>query len=262
MPFNNCALCNSKDPLVRGHFLPTRIHNKMSSPPDRAHELTILTGQSQIALSKDLNRFLLCSNCEDDFNHNGVVYFEENALSVNKVCYPGDWEPPFLMKELAKRLGHVRNMTLTSDILDKHQRKKLLHFATSIFWRSTFEWPGIVPSEIPEELRSDLHKFLLEPDHVPNFKIIITLFPFPNRYSSFPSALRSSGNIIEYFFCLDSYSFTLISAQDMKSMYYGNEFSEALLFSRDDVRMYRYRQVIELNHIKKNKKNIISMFHQ
>lgn len=242
IPLDKCALCNKDGLAASIHFLPEAAHSR-----SRFFKWNVATGdkvKTRLSGLLPMFRTLICTSCETRIRLHGEEYFMKHAFweKTSEKCL--DWMPPALLEKMSQQLFSARNLTFAHDIINKQENISMMYFATSVFWKSCYEWPDNASCKIPESLREKLQKFLLEPKSLPSFRIITTLLPFPNDIITFPIGLRTLGNRYEYFFFIEGYCFTLLEETDFKAIFFGHTFPDGILFNRDDARMCRYRQAL------------------
>jgi len=132
-----CKLCKQQGELQNSHLLPSAcyalIHSRKTANPNPV----FVTDRRAYTTSRQIQDYLLCSDCEDRFNKRGEAWVLEN-------CYRGPGR--FLLRENLTRYRavaqHVGILVFEGARIPEIDCAKLIFFGMSVFWRAgAHDWP-------------------------------------------------------------------------------------------------------------------------
>lgn len=246
MNIGQCALCKTQKDLVNSHFIPKHTYRKMRDRVKPGYAVMLIDGEGNNSTSNQITQRLLCNDCEQLLRENGEDFYSKNG-------YWSDDQPPRILESIVKDLQ--KQDVIKSGLLSTESERKLEYFVSSIFWRGTFSWPKYKPITVHENITEEMRSFLLESTLPRSYKIIVIPIYRENYSVSFPFGWPSSNGDMQYFFCIESLGYMLMS-RDVFKWHYPTLDSEssALFYIRDDAFIDSYFTMFECNYNRSEKR--------
>ncbi|NBM50216.1 hypothetical protein [Proteus sp. G2666] len=209
---NKCALCcNSTENIRDSHFFPKFVYRELSPMLLEGHEKIITYRNNANPLFKEIKSYLLCQNCEMLFTQKGENYVAKK-WKKNKKTNISD-----LLGAYLKRISITSNLSIFHNITDLDDNY-LFYFASSIFWRATFDWAYYDKLKLGANLVDELRNYLLFGTPPKNYKIVSVPIYMVESYSLiFPKKYGRkdfiNGNF--YYFTMLNHCFILIESYFM-----------------------------------------------
>ncbi|MBA0218818.1 hypothetical protein H0248_15860 [Pectobacterium brasiliense] len=174
-----CALCTESKVLKKSYFFPKFIYRIISRIKDPNTEKVLLKNDRNAnPLFFEIKKILLCGDCEGKLNSCG-----ENHLA--RLLSPTDNFISKLLMIYAQNLVR-RELSYTNELVDI-DNDKLFYFATSIFWRATFDWYGYESVKFDQGIMKEMTDLLLYNINPKSYLILsFPLYLFEQYYMIFP----------------------------------------------------------------------------
>ncbi len=215
-----CALCRNCRPLQNSHFYPKFVYRIVNSIKKKGTEKTLISqnGEAQ-SLFREIKKYLLCNDCEKKFSRGG----ENGFAKLFAPCKDGGTQ---LLYNYAK--GLYDRELYSCHTISGVSNKEVIYFATSIFWRATFEWYGYQSLKLDDGLVYEMECFLRD-EVYPESYIIMSVpinmieqysFVFPKKYER-----KDIFNGDFFYFTMFSHCFILMSRGNV-CKYIGKDFKD------------------------------------
>jgi len=135
VPIQQCPLCTETKNVVSSHLMPARMYDYCRPPG--GHPISV-SSNLVIESDRQLQDYLLCSDCEDDLNKGGEMWLLP-LLSQYKGPFPFydilSKVPPDVVDGETAAYAAARNPEIRVD--------KLIHFSLGVFWKAAVHsWSG------------------------------------------------------------------------------------------------------------------------
>ncbi|AFH95554.1 hypothetical protein ACU7RR_000880 [Providencia stuartii] len=207
-----CALCgNNAEKIQNSHFFPKFVYRELAPMLLEGHEKIITYRNNAKPLFKEIKSYLLCHICEELFTKNGENYVAKKWRK-NKQTNISD-----LLLAYLKRCSMTSNLSIFHDITDLDDNY-LFYFASSMFWRATFNWTCYDRLSLSDSLVDELKNYLLLGTQPQNYKIVSVPIYMVDAYSLiFPKKYGRKDFISGefYYFTMLNHCFILIESHFM-----------------------------------------------
>ncbi len=135
MPIGKCPLCLQEKQIIVSHLIPAAIYTYCRGPD--GHHVT-MTNDLIIETDRELQDYLLCSNCDNDLNSGGETWLMPLLASIDGNFPFHDMltkAPPDVIGGGISGYAAARNPDIDND--------KIIHFAMGVFWKAAIHsWSG------------------------------------------------------------------------------------------------------------------------
>jgi hypothetical protein len=193
-----CALCRRVSHLQDSHLMPKALY-RMLRNPELVNPNPIFMSKGSIrGTSRQVKTFLLCSDCEQRFHHNG-----ENWMLRNCCRAPDDFRLRDTLLQCSPGYHDGQISVYAARNVAQVDTAKLVYFAVSVFWRAAVgrwvvESTGLEPLDFGRNYREKFRLFLLDEGDFPAHAAITTevlafheaslgtaVFPYGGRKAEF-----------------------------------------------------------------------------
>lgn len=147
MPIGVCKLCLQTRALQDSHYLPKGVYKRNRASALKNPSPVVLSNDELVQSSTQLSDYLLCSDCEQEFNTNGESWVLANI--------PRDYGEEFPILEALKAEAAILEDGGTKAYAGAKVKsldmEKIVYFAMSIFWRGAAHvWESSLHSQAPD----------------------------------------------------------------------------------------------------------------
>lgn len=207
-----CKLCERDLPLKNSHFLPKSVYKRYSELAATGTSLMMTQKFKSFKIGSQITQYLLCAECEENFNANGEDYFAK--LAMPKL---NDKLPPFIYRSLYSSIIPIWNkmgasiLSFESRFFPKIKSDHIFHFAISMFWRGGLDgWRGYQRVIYDEGLMEAMRSYLLGQGCLLGYVVQVV----PSFWKEKFSAVLPLNNQGTPFFSIYMYDFYLVRIPD------------------------------------------------
>ena len=207
-----CKLCERDLPLKNSHFLPKNVYKRYSELVAQGTSLMMTQKCKSFKIGPQITQYLLCAECEENFNVNGEDYFAKLAMPKH-----GEKFPPIIYRSLYSSLIPMWNgmgariLSLDSHFFPGIKSDHIFHFAISIFWRGGLEgWREYQRVIYDEGLMDAMRSYLLGQGCLLGYVVQVV----PSFWKEKFSAVLPLNNQGTPFFSIYMYDFYLVRLSD------------------------------------------------
>ncbi|EKN4714807.1 hypothetical protein FG465_003572 [Yersinia enterocolitica] len=245
-----CALCLNMKELRDSHFLPKFVYRTMNKiKKDKSEKVLLQFNRNAAPIFHEIKKYLLCECCEAKLNLNGEDYVARLLLKTNN--QPTKIHSIYSKNMLRKELFNTSN-------IEGLDNKKIFYFATSIFWRATFEWYGSTPLILKESSTSEMRQLLTYDDGSSSYIIIcLPLFLFEQHSIIFPKKYHRKDifNGDFHYFTIFNMCFIMMQKETANKYFNLKEINNSVCHMMSDILQIGIMKEFILNYSKKNIKS-------